>query len=109
MGCLPFSAGRLHVLQGLGQVSDNIRRVLNAHRQADQVGGHAGGLQLRVGHLPVGRGGGVEHTGFRIGHMGENCYEDKVAETLAALQGTLEKKGIKVKCDLAEAFRKELV
>lgn len=44
----------------------------------------------------------------RIGHMGENCYEDKVAETLAALQGTLEKKGIKVKCDLAEAFRKEL-
>lgn len=44
----------------------------------------------------------------RIGHMGENCYEDKVAETLTALQGTLEKKGIKVKCDLAEAFRKEL-
>ena len=44
----------------------------------------------------------------RIGHMGENCYEDKVAETLAALQGTLEKKGIKVKCDLVEAFRKEL-
>ena len=44
----------------------------------------------------------------RIGHMGENCYEDKVAETLAALQGTLEKKGIRVKCDLAEAFRKEL-
>ena len=44
----------------------------------------------------------------RIGHMGENCYEDKVAETLAALQGTLEKKGIRVKCDLSEAFRKEL-
>ena len=43
-----------------------------------------------------------------IGHMGENCYEDKVAETLAALQGTLEKKGIRVKCDLSEAFRKEL-
>ena len=44
----------------------------------------------------------------RIGHMGENCYEDKVAETLAALQGTLEKKGVQVKCDLAGAFRKEL-
>lgn len=44
----------------------------------------------------------------RIGHMGENCYEDKVAETLDALQGTLEKKGIQVKCDLAETFRKEL-
>lgn len=45
----------------------------------------------------------------RIGHMGENAYEDKVADTLAALQGTLEKKGIQVKCDLAEAFRKELL
>ena len=44
----------------------------------------------------------------RIGHMGENAYEDKVADTLAALQGTLEKKSIKVKCDLVEAFRKEL-
>ena len=44
----------------------------------------------------------------RIGHMGENCYEDKVAETLAALQRTLEKKGIQAKCDLAKAFRKEL-
>ena len=43
----------------------------------------------------------------RIGHMGENAYEDKVADTLAALQGTLEKKGIQVKCDLAETFRKE--
>lgn len=45
----------------------------------------------------------------RIGHMGENAYEDKVADTLAALQGTLEKKGIQVKCDLAETFRKELL
>ena len=45
----------------------------------------------------------------RIGHMGENCYEDKVAETLDALQGTLEKKGIQVKCDVDEAFRKELM
>ena len=45
----------------------------------------------------------------RIGHMGESAYEDKVADTLAALQGTLEKKGIQVKCDLAETFRKELL
>ena len=45
----------------------------------------------------------------RIGHMGENAYEDKVADTLADLQGTLEKKGIQVKCDLAETFRKELL
>ena len=44
----------------------------------------------------------------RIGHMGENAYEDKVAETLEALQGTLEKKGIAVKCSLKEAFLKAL-
>lgn len=44
----------------------------------------------------------------RIGHMGENACEDKVEATLAALQGTLEKKGIPVQCDLAEAFRKNL-
>ena len=44
----------------------------------------------------------------RIGHMGENAYEDKVEATLKALQGTLEKKGIAVKCDMADAFRKNL-
>ncbi len=44
----------------------------------------------------------------RIGHMGENAYEDKVAETLKALQGTLEKKGFDVKCDLEETFRNNL-
>ena len=44
----------------------------------------------------------------RIGHMGENAYEDKVETTLKALQGTLEKKGIAVKCDMADAFRKNL-
>lgn len=44
----------------------------------------------------------------RIGHMGENAYEDKVEATLKALQGTLEKKGIAVKCDMAEAFRHNL-
>ena len=40
--------------------------------------------------------------------MGENAYEDKVAETLKALQGTLEKKGFDVKCDLEETFRNNL-
>lgn len=42
----------------------------------------------------------------RIGHMGENAYEEKVENTLAALQGTLEKLGITVFCDMAEVFRK---
>ena len=44
----------------------------------------------------------------RIGHMGENAYPEKVEATLKALQGTLEKKGIAVKCDMAEAFRHNL-
>lgn len=44
----------------------------------------------------------------RIGHMGENARVDSVEETLVALQGTLEKLGVKVKCDLKEAFRNNL-
>lgn len=40
----------------------------------------------------------------RIGHMGENARKIKVAETLHALQGTLEKSGVKVKCNLEQAF-----
>ncbi len=42
---------------------------------------------------------------IRIGHMGENANESDVAETLHALQGTLEKHGLKVACNLAETFR----
>lgn len=45
---------------------------------------------------------------IRIGHMGENAREDKVAATLNALQGAVEKKGISLKCDLAEAFHNNL-
>lgn len=44
----------------------------------------------------------------RIGHMGENAREEKVEETLAALQKTLEKLGVEIKCDMAAAFRKSL-
>ncbi len=44
----------------------------------------------------------------RIGHMGENAYKEKVAETLQALQGTLKKLGIAVENDMAVAFLKEL-
>ncbi len=40
----------------------------------------------------------------RIGHMGENAYPEKVADTLAALQGTLEKLGIPVACDMRAVF-----
>ena len=40
----------------------------------------------------------------RIGHMGENAYPEKVAETLEALQGTLEKYNVPVKCNLKDTF-----
>ena len=42
---------------------------------------------------------------IRIGHMGENANAEDVAATLAALQGTLEKHGIKVAGDLAKEFK----
>jgi len=45
----------------------------------------------------------------RIGHMGENCRVEHVAETLKALQGTLEKLGVKVNCDMAETFKAEVL
>lgn len=44
----------------------------------------------------------------RIGHMGENATAENVEETLAAIQGTLEKLGVEVKCNMAEAFRSAL-
>lgn len=44
----------------------------------------------------------------RIGHMGENAYPQKVAETLAALQGTLEKLGVTVLCDMTAVFNREI-
>ena len=44
----------------------------------------------------------------RIGHMGENCRIEQMVPTLQALQGTLEKLGIEVKCDMAEVFLAEL-
>ena len=40
----------------------------------------------------------------RIGHMGENCRVEQMVPTLEALQGTLEKLGFEVKCNLAEVF-----
>lgn len=44
----------------------------------------------------------------RIGHMGENAYPQKVAETLTALQGTLEKLGVTVLCDMTAVFNREI-
>ena len=41
---------------------------------------------------------------IRIGHMGENAYPDKVAETLDALQKTLEKLGVSIHGNMKESF-----
>lgn len=44
----------------------------------------------------------------RIGHMGENAYPEKIAETLSALQGTLEELGVPIKCDMVQVFFQQL-
>lgn len=41
---------------------------------------------------------------IRIGHMGENCYPEKVAPTLFALQRVLEEHGISLSCDMENVF-----
>ena len=41
---------------------------------------------------------------IRIGHMGENCYEDKVYLTLKALDQVLRKYGVRPKVELHKAF-----
>jgi len=43
----------------------------------------------------------------RIGHMGENARPEYVAETLKALQMTLEKEGVFLKADMEAAFLSE--
>jgi aspartate aminotransferase-like enzyme len=43
---------------------------------------------------------------FRIGHMGENCSEDKLFITLRALDATLEGLGFKLKAKMHEEFSK---
>lgn len=45
---------------------------------------------------------------IRIGHMGENCTENNVAETLDALGKTFEKLGIGLKTDMEEVFLKTI-
>ncbi|NLP45482.1 MAG: alanine--glyoxylate aminotransferase family protein [Epulopiscium sp.] len=45
---------------------------------------------------------------FRIGHMGENCYEEKLYKTLKALDQTLKKYGVKLNGSLHSHFIKQL-
>ncbi len=52
--------------------------------------------------------GCLEGKVVRIGHMGENAYEDNVKETLEALQNSLEALGFSAKSNMAEAFTKAM-
>ena len=54
------------------QIGQDIVDILNAHREADQIRGHPGRIQLLIVHLPVGGGGGMQYAGLGIGHMGDD-------------------------------------
>ena len=45
---------------------------------------------------------------LRIGHMGENCYEEKIYRTLKALDKTLRELGVELKEELQLIFAEEL-
>jgi len=56
-------------------------------------------------------GGGIGHLEdqvFRIGHMGENCYPDKIWMTLRALDRVFKKFEIKISASLHKTFAEEL-
>ena len=48
--------------------------------------------------------GDLKNKVIRIGHMGENCYEEKLYITLKALDETLRKLGVELKIELHKAF-----
>lgn len=52
--------------------------------------------------------GYLKDKAIRIGHMGENCYEDKVYMTLKALGDVLEKNGVKLGCDMHIEFARNM-
>lgn len=46
---------------------------------------------------------------FRIGHMGENCYETPVSETLEALQSVLKDFNVALKADMRKVFLESVI
>ena len=60
------------LVERLTNVVENVVYVLNAHREAYEIGCHASLSQLFVGELSVGVACGVEHTGACVGHMGND-------------------------------------
>ena len=66
-----------HLIEGLAEVGEDIVDVLDAHTQADEVGGDAGSAELLVGELAVGVTRGVEDAALGIGHVGHDTDEAK--------------------------------
>jgi aspartate aminotransferase-like enzyme len=56
------------------------------------------------GIMIAGSLGFLKDKAFRIGHMGENCYEGKVYVTLKALNQVFKENGVKLKADLHRVF-----
>lgn len=62
--------------------------------------------EMLAGHniMIAGAFGFLKDRVFRIGHMGDNCYEDKLYLTLKALDQVLRNNNIKLKGDLHKIF-----
>ena len=60
----------LYILEGLGDISDEVFAVFQTAGQTDQIGADTGGGQLLVGHLPVSGRGGVQAAGAGVGNVG---------------------------------------
>ena len=77
-------------------VRDDIRRILQADAQANQVGIHAGGTELFVGKLAVGMGGGMQDAGVAVRHVGLDGHKAKRIHKMAGERAvTLEGEGLR--------------
>ena len=60
----------LNIVEGPGEVSEDIGEVLDANGEADEVRGYSGFDKLLLCELAVGMAGGMEHTAAGVGHVG---------------------------------------
>jgi hypothetical protein len=67
-------------LDGLIEVRKDIADILNAHGEADQFRGDAGGGLLFSGKLLVGSGGGVNDQGFGVADVGQKREKLKAVD-----------------------------
>ena len=72
----------LHFFHCLFYVGNDVFNILNAYRQADEVGSNARFEQLLVGKLAVSVACRVEYASAGIGNMGHDADEVKVVHEL---------------------------